>query len=470
MGYGGDFGDIPNDGNFIMDGMIFSNHTPSPNIIEYSKAIEPVQTLALDGRKITIVNRYDFSRLDHLQCIAEIVRDGRTNSAFCLALPKGTCVLSVPAVTRLTETADVKPHELATLEIPETQRELLDGLSCESFVRLSFKLKWATNWAPKGHQVAFGELPLYKPTPLVNSMVRSPRCAMPQIQHSSGSHLAILSGTGSSTWRINLATGALSSWQKANREGVELLSEPLNLGFYRALTDNDRHGHGQNWVDRRLHQASHHVRNIEWKPLSDGLEVCVTGRIAPPVLAWAVEVVFTYSFHADYFTLHISGKPHGPFLPETFARIGITLGFHDVKRARWWGRGPGESYRDKKFSQAMGNWEADIDDLWTDYEFPQDGGNRTDVRWVEMLSQDGKIMKAAFGDGGGASFSAMHYLTSDIDECTHPYELHERKRRDTILRLDWMHHGLGTASCGPWTLPEHQLRSSEEFSVEVCMT
>lgn len=42
MAYGGDFGDIPNDYNFIMDGCVFSDHTPTPGLIEYAKAIEPV--------------------------------------------------------------------------------------------------------------------------------------------------------------------------------------------------------------------------------------------------------------------------------------------------------------------------------------------------------------------------------------------------------------------------------------------
>lgn len=69
MGYGGDFGDIPNDGNFIMDGVVFSDHTPSPGLTEYAKAIEPVQVLEFDGNsKVGIVNRYDFIGLEHLDC------------------------------------------------------------------------------------------------------------------------------------------------------------------------------------------------------------------------------------------------------------------------------------------------------------------------------------------------------------------------------------------------------------------
>ncbi|CRK03658.1 hypothetical protein BN1723_020892, partial [Verticillium longisporum] len=53
MAYGGDFGDDPNDKNFVMDGLCFSDHTPTPGLVEYKKAIEPVQVLGLDGDEVT---------------------------------------------------------------------------------------------------------------------------------------------------------------------------------------------------------------------------------------------------------------------------------------------------------------------------------------------------------------------------------------------------------------------------------
>lgn len=68
MGYGGDFGDEPNDGCFVMDGLLDSNHNPTPGLLEYAKAIEPVQTLSVEGTEVRVVNRYDFLTLDHLEC------------------------------------------------------------------------------------------------------------------------------------------------------------------------------------------------------------------------------------------------------------------------------------------------------------------------------------------------------------------------------------------------------------------
>lgn len=91
MGYGGDFGDVPNDYNFIMDGVVFSDHTPTPGLIEYAKAIEPMQTLDFDGKNLTVVNRYDFIGLEHLRCLWRIETPLGTAGQGTFDLPKGTC-------------------------------------------------------------------------------------------------------------------------------------------------------------------------------------------------------------------------------------------------------------------------------------------------------------------------------------------------------------------------------------------
>ena len=369
----------------------------------------------------------------------------------------------------LTNSADVKPHSTTTIQIGSFQQSLWKLMAGEAYLTLTFTLKHDTNWASAGHRVAFGQLPLTRPASLSTLRALGRGLSNPRIEQTSDSRLSVSSATGLSKFGIDLATGALTSWMKADQPGKELLSEPLTIDFYRAMTDNDQRGHGWNWIDRRVHQAKHHIKQIEWKEVEDGLVVKVLGRVAPPVLAWSVELHTTYHFHGDSVSIRMKGKPQGLLLPETFARIGITTGLRDVQQVRWWGRGPGESYRDKKLSQAFGNWEATVNELWTDYEFPQDTGNRMDVRWVEFIGDSGRILRAQFGDLDGASFSAMHYTTKDVDECTHPYELHKRKRDDSIVRLDWIHHGLGTASCGPETLPEYQLRADEKFDFEIML-
>jgi len=68
--YGGDFGDQPNDGNFVIDGLVMPDRTPSPGLIEYKKVIEPVKVeeVNLSAGQVKVTNRYDFISLDHLVC------------------------------------------------------------------------------------------------------------------------------------------------------------------------------------------------------------------------------------------------------------------------------------------------------------------------------------------------------------------------------------------------------------------
>jgi beta-galactosidase len=89
MAYGGDFGDEPNDGHFVMDGLCFSNHTPAPGLVEYKKAIEPVQSKRINANEVKIINRYDFLTLDHLRCTWHIVCDGSVTRDKEVDIPKG---------------------------------------------------------------------------------------------------------------------------------------------------------------------------------------------------------------------------------------------------------------------------------------------------------------------------------------------------------------------------------------------
>ncbi|GME43560.1 Glycoside hydrolase family 2 [Neofusicoccum parvum] len=75
-GYGGDFSDEPNDGTFVMDGLVRSDHSIAPGLMEYKKAIEPVQLVSGSVTSVTVVNRYDFSTLEHLDCQLSIIGDG----------------------------------------------------------------------------------------------------------------------------------------------------------------------------------------------------------------------------------------------------------------------------------------------------------------------------------------------------------------------------------------------------------
>ncbi|KAF5370853.1 hypothetical protein D9758_001799 [Tetrapyrgos nigripes] len=452
-GYGGDFGDEPNDGNFVMDGALFSDHSPTPGLLEYKKAIEPVQVLDGNEKKIEIINRYDFLSLDHLKCEWHIVGDDFTMVGGEIPIP-----------------TNIQPGQSVSLVIPAPASHSLPG---EAYLSVVFTLRDATLWASAGHEVAKSQI-LIKPivpslsgTSYIRSSYNKLMSLVPQSRSSftvNEDNKALIIRSKHSQWTFDMTRGLLVSWKKNEKEH---LSSPPVMDFYRALTDNDRPQDGANWIDKRLHQANSHFRSISWEAASDGsFKVTVTARIAPPVLEWSVDTLTTYTFSDGGLKIRVDGKPQGANLPKTFARIGLTFLLPEVfKQVKWFGRGPGESYKDKKFSQMFGTWSASVDELFTNYEYPQEGSNRTDVRWVTFSSVDTSL-RAFFPSQEGGNFCATHYTTKALDAAKHPFELEKFRLKDIVVRLDSDHHGLGTGSCGPKTLEKYALKA-ENFKYEV---
>ncbi|KAI1303813.1 glycoside hydrolase family 2 protein [Xylaria venustula] len=455
-GYGGDFGDDPNDYNFVMDGLCDSRHLPGPGLSEYSKAIEPVQVLSIDGNQVKIVNRYDFLTLDHLECYFEIISDRYQYIGRNVPIPK-----------------DVKPHTEATITLGGILTTLTADLT-EVWLQLNFTVRPDSEWAIPNRVVARGQLQLTPPKSLVQLKMLAPAPTNgPKIERKDDFiYATIANGT---TFGFDTSTGTLSSLTKTSNPERNLLTVPFTLDFHRALTDNDRGGpFGKQWLDSRLHQTRNHFEQIHIDETDAVCTIEVKSRVAPSVLAWSVDTTTTYTMTSSHCSVRIQARPQGRLLPETFARFGLTFGLRDIRIVEWFGRGPQESYADKKQSQFMNTWGWQANAMFYEYEFPQEAGNRTDIRWVELREEwgdeeQGRLLRARFGGHEGASFTVMPYTTKDVDECTHPHELRARKRDDHIVRLDWFHHGLGTGSCGPATLPEYQLRTDREFDVELLL-
>ena len=447
--YGGDFGDVPNDGNFVLDGMLNSDHTPNSGMIEYKKALEPVQVLNSSFHEINILNRYDISTLDHLECFANSVsEDGKITELGRVAIPQG-----------------IHPGATATLEIP-------DAAGLEACVDLSFRLKKGTMWADAEYELAWAQ----------ESLASAALLTRPTVQTTSGltiqrqqSHLQIAGDQFQ--WTLDLVAGKLTSWTKRNEE---LLAAPLEPSFYRALTDNDTPQDGAEWKDRLLHLATLHTESVNWHEDNGEVVVTIKQKFCPPVLSWSLDLVSSYIFDsAGSMSLKVKGHPIGRNLPSTLPRTGITLGLtNDFQQVSWLGRGPGESYRDMKLSQRFGRHTVShVDDLWTSPEYPQECSNRTDTRRLGISSNETSLTAQFFdihvpkhrrnlSHRQHFDFMASHYDVKDIDEARHPFELEKKRKDHVILRLDSEHHGLGTGSCGPKTLDKHALKAADfEFGI-----
>jgi len=427
--YGGDFDDQPNDGNFCINGLIYPDQRVQPALLEYKKVIQPVSVRAYDlaTGEVEIVNRYLHSRLAHLSCDWAVQQDGITVQEGGLAVP------------------DIGPGESAVVAAPFGRPTPEPGV--EYWLTVRFTLSGDTRWAKTGHVVAWDQFRL--PVEAEAAALEPSTIAAVQLVES-GATIAV----EGSDWRalFDRSSGRLASWVLAGRE---LLAGDLLPAVWRAPTDNDAKRMEGRWREAGLDRLAHILTLIEAEQLSDtSVKICVDSSVqAEDVgcgLGW--RLVYTF-FGSGDLQVESEISPFGevPSLP----RLGLSLempGTYD--RMRWYGRGPFESYCDRKESAAVGLYAGSVDEQYEPYVMPQENGNKTDVRWVALSNQDGVGLLAV---GMPLLEASAHRFTAqDLTAARH---LHELVPRETItLHLDWKQSGLGGESCGPATLPQYLIQ------------
>jgi beta-galactosidase len=226
-----------------------------------------------------------------------------------------------------------------------------------------------------------------------------------------------------------------------------LLSVPPTLSLWRAPTDNDRIlGLGKNWQEWGVADLKRSVESID----RDGAATVVRSEVRT-----GTGIVVR---HEQRLTPLAGG---GIRVEETavipdgltdLARVGTVLEMvAGLEQAEWFGRGPHESYPDRKRGARVGRWSSSVTDLAVPYVMPQENGGRADVRWLELGDGDGPRIRLAFDRP--LQVSATHHRAGDLAAATHDIDLEARP--ETIVHIDAAHRGLGTASCGPDTLPEY---------------
>lgn len=482
--YGGDFGDEPHDGNFVCDGLVFPDRTPSPGLIEYKKVIEPVVVEAVDLVKgqVRITNRYDFIGLGHLTMSWEVSADGKALQSGSSPAPK------------------VAARKSKVVTIPFERGVGVSPAQTECFLTVRFTLAVATNWAPAGHEIAWAQFPLEcggRDIALDQGRTAPRNAEISPSSIQSGVSAAALQGGPPLTAvetpeRLTLRgrefeltfdrlLGRIGTWSFLGQPIV--LAGP-RLNFWRATTDNDR-GFGDKMADKwrtaRLHQLQHVIREVSMERLAESggsvadadehpqaggrleggtqaVVVRVKARIAPPVLALGFDCEYEYVVHGNgQVIVHVHGVPVGE-LPPALPRIGLQMSLPgSLDQVQWLGRGPGECYEDSKQAGRIDLYRRTVDELRTDYLFPQENGNRCDVRWAALSAMNGCGLLAV--GAPTLNFSVHRYATMDIENARHPHEL--TRRDDLTLNLDYRQRPLGSASCGPGPWEFYELKPHE---------
>jgi beta-galactosidase len=127
-------------------------------------------------------------------------------------------------------------------------------------------------------------------------------------------------------------------------------------------------------------------------------------------------------------------------VPEFLPKIGIQMTLAEpFQRFTRYGRGPFETYPDRKTGAKIGIYSGFMDEPYTPYLVPQDYGNKTDVPWAGLTNSDG-IGLFVTGDSlvnvGVQSFS-MENLTRAL----YPFRLIDQD--GVTLNVDHKVSGVG---------------------------
>ncbi|GIF76773.1 glycoside hydrolase family 2 TIM barrel-domain containing protein [Asanoa siamensis] len=405
--YGGDFGEPVHDGNFVIDGLVFPDRTPSPGLTELGAVFAPVR-LEPEGENLTIRNAYDHRDLSDVVLDWVVTVDGE---------PVATGTEPAPALA---------PGESARLSVPSGA--VAPPSDNEAWLTMTARLLG-------GRQVGAGQLLLHEAAP-------RPRGTRRRI---SGDTLGVA--------RFG-ADGRLVAI------GDMPVSGP-RLDVWRAPIDNDEFGDdplARRWRAAGLHRMTHRV--VEVAGTLGGWTVQT--RVAAAGVDRALLATYRWSAEDDTVTLRLDVEPTGDW-DVPLPRAGVSMAVPGrLGAVTWFGGGPGEAYVDSHSAALVGRYESTVDAMQTPYVRPQENGNRTKVRWARLTDTAGAGLEIL----GHPTFelTARRWSTAALTAARHTDDL--VPGRDIHLHLDHAHQGLGTAACGPPAAPEAWL-PAEPFELEV---
>ena len=423
--YGGDFGDEPNGGTQIANGIVLPDRRPEPEVYEVQKVYQRIDTSAVDAAagRLRVKNDYDFVPLDFVEAAWEVTEDGRM-------LRQGT--VAVPQLQPKTDGELVLP--VTPLPPPKPGRE--------RFLNVRYLLKQDVPWARRGHVVAWEQFALPAPSEPPAPPTR-PASRLPEVKLSETPAAFTVAGPGFSV-SIGRQSGALESFRSGGRELVAL---PLVPNFWRVPLDNDI-GEERNDMPKRcaIWKASgpgRRVTGVRAERLSPGM-VRITADAVLPAGESTYVTTYTIDGSGDV-VVDARFTPGQGMLPE-LPRFGMQMAVPSaLSTMTWFGRGPHDNYWDRHTGAPVGRYSGKVAELIHDYVRPQENGNRTDVRWVALTDNSGAGLLVS--GMPLLSVSAWPYTMEELEAATHVNELpHGRAPgapHPVTLNLDYKQTGVG---------------------------
>ena len=395
--YGGDYGEVKHDGNFVCDGMFFPDRSPKPALQEFKYIASPITISAknLKAGKFEIFNKNFFVDLRDLKLRYEVTVNGKVSSSGDVKLPT------------------VKPRNKALFAIPAKALKP-DTSVGERFVNFSLVLSSSTPWAHLGHEVAWQQIAL-------------PSKPLPK------------------------AKPAKKPQEFVNAEGSIILpfgEVAPQITLWRAPTDNDLIGHisekWDNWGLRNLHRASSTVTRRGGTTKITHTWKTETGISIKHIQT--VESVETGLRVTDEVTL--------PKQLDDVARVGINFELNGgLDQLTYFGSGPFETAPDRSIGK-INRWSSSVADQYVPYVKPQENGGHVGVRWFTLTNQTNRGLYFQLDKPRMVTVSPMR--SRDLAAATH--NVFVQPSGNTVVTIDAMHRGVGTASCGPDTLAKYRIK------------
>ena len=376
--YGGDFGEVVHDGNFVMDGMVLPDDTPTPGLAEFAAVNAPV-VLAVDGTALRVTNRHHSSSTGHLRFVAAVEDDGALRSETEIA---------VPAVAG-GGLGDGRP---AGMGARAGRRDLGDG----------------PRRAGRRHRVGARRArgvahPVRRRTSRATGAPAG-RCdsrtrrATPSSTRAPAGSAGCSASTSTAPARAVAGAHRQRPRRRERQPGPPLVGEPLA-----------RTWPGPAGAPPRLRRPG---RALVLASASAPRQRADRRRHLPLAVT-------------DEVTLRVEVVP-SPDWDCTWPRVGVRFDLPpELRHATWFGTGPHESYPDST-PLLSGLFAADLDELNLRYSRPQETGHRAGLRTVEIGDDTGVRLRLRTVPGPACrrpGFTLTAHTPHDIDRARHPHEL-----------------------------------------------
>lgn len=443
LAYGGDFGDYPNDGQFLMNGILFGDKEPKPAYYEVKKVYQNVAFRPVDMARgeIEIFNKAYFEALQGYKLWWTLSEDGRE-------VDRGEVAYQ-----------PVAPRSSATVKLPYR----LDGLDGELAVTLELCLDRDMPWADKGYVQMAEQLPVRA------ALARPALCANKSghVDISEGDKSIKVCGDNFEAV-FDRATGMLEA---LNYDGRAMIAPGagLRLDAFRAFVNNDNWVY-ESWYANGLHNLRHSATlDSIGKDSSGNAVLKFTVRSQAPCGAkieggWSsgrntVKELSDKPFGDEDFhfvttqrwtvcgdgSIVLDADIEGNKPELTLPRLGYVMGVPaEYGNYSYYGRGPEENYCDRKSGQFAGVYKTTVADQFVNYTRPQGMANREEVRWSSLSDNAGNGIVAVGAEP--MSVTAIAYDDSALVASPHIYQLPSPGY--TRWHIDLGQTGLGGTSCG----------------------